>query len=71
MSIRVFLSPRARTAGSPLKPKQRDATTPPTIPGKPDGGEVPGALRPRLLAPHGARRRALHSDGVLGLRWLR
>jgi hypothetical protein len=71
MSIRVFLSPRARTAVSPLKPKQHDATNPPTTPGKSAGGEVPEALRPRLLAPQGVRRRALHSDGVLGLRWLR
>jgi hypothetical protein len=71
MSIRVFLSPRVRTTVSSLKPRQRDATTPPTTPGKPDGSDVPGAVRPRLLAPHGARRRALHSDGVLGLRWLR
>jgi hypothetical protein len=71
MSIRVFLSPRARVAVSPLRPRQRDATTSPTTSGRPHGGEVPGALRPRLLAPQGVRRRALHSDGVLGLRWLR
>jgi hypothetical protein len=72
MSILVFLSPRARTVSSPpLKPQQRRTSAPPTAPGKPEGGRPPDAPRPRLLVSQGGRRRALQSDGILGLRWLR